>query len=390
MKRSAVIAFFTIFFSIYALINIYVYLTGWAALRGLPMLRWAYFAAFFFLASTFVVGRILERRWSSVVSSAFLWTGSLWLGAMLYFFLACVAIDVIRLLALVIAPLGDWIARGGSVLSREILAGAIGLVGVILGAGHWNARHPRVRRLTITLAKPLPEAGLTIAAASDLHLGTIIGPKRCEAIVDSLNAQGADLILLPGDLVDEDLGPVIRGNLGEKLRGLKARFGVYAVTGNHEYIGGVEPAVRYLREHGIKVLRDEVVELPCGVTLVGREDRSSNMSGIKRKSFDQLLNGTDRARPLIVMDHQPFHLDEAVRAGVDLQLSGHTHHGQLWPFNLITRAIYEVSWGYLRKGGTQFYVSCGVGTWGPPVRTGNRPEILRIELHSDQQSLPRR
>ena len=113
------------------------------------------------------------------------------------------------------------------------------------------------------------------------------------------------------------------------------------------------------------------------------------MSGIARKTFDQILDGRDRSRPLIAMDHQPFHLDEAVKAGVDLQLSGHTHHGQLWPFNFITKAIYEVSWGYLKKGGTQFYVSSGVGTWGPPVRTGNRPEILRIELRSDQQSSPR-
>ncbi len=389
MKRSVVIAFFSIFFAIYALINIYVYLSGWGALRGEPGLRWVYFAAFFLLASTFVLGRVLERRWSSVVSSAFLWMGSLWLGAMLYFFLACVAIDLVRLLAVWITPLREWIAGGGIALGHDVLAGVIVLVGAVLGFGHWNARHPRVHRLTVLLSKPLPEGGITIAVASDLHLGTIIGPKRCAAIVDSLNALGADLILLPGDLVDEDLGPVIRGNLGEKLRGLRARYGVYAITGNHEYIGGVEPAVRYLREHGITVLRDEVVDLPCGITLIGREDRSAGMSGITRKTFEQLLNGRDHSRPLIAMDHQPFHLDEAVNAGVDLQLSGHTHHGQLWPFNMITNAIYEVSWGYLKKGGTQFYVSSGVGTWGPPVRTGNRPEIVRIELRSDQQSSPR-
>ena len=103
----------------------------------------------------------------------------------------------------------------------------------------------------------------------------------------------------------------------------------------------------------------------------------------------KMLNGVDRSSPLILMDHQPFHLNEAVDAGVDLQLSGHTHHGQLWPLNAITNAVYELSRGYMKKGGTHFYVSCGVGTWGPPVRTGNRPEVVSIILESSQQSSPR-
>ncbi len=118
-----------------------------------------------------------------------------------------------------------------------------------------------------------------------------------------------------------------------------------------------------------------------GMYVAGREDRSSGQfGGKKRKAIEELLSGLDRARPLILMDHQPFHLEEAERCGVDLQLSGHTHHGQLWPLNFITRAVYEVSMGYRRKGGTHVYVSNGVGTWGPPVRIGNRPEILRITL----------
>ncbi|MGB6648562.1 MAG: metallophosphoesterase, partial [Bacteroidota bacterium] len=179
----------------------------------------------------------------------------------------------------------------------------------------------------------------------------------------------------------EDLGPVIRGNLGESLRLLKARYGVLAVTGNHEYIGGAREACAYLEDHGVRVLRDSSVRLPNGVTIVGREDRSmEQFAGRRRTPLSALMAEVDTLSPVILMDHQPFGLEEAANAGVDLQLSGHTHHGQLWPFNFITRAVYEVSWGYVKKGNTHVYVSSGVGTWGPPVRTGNRPEIVSIRL----------
>jgi hypothetical protein len=156
---------------------------------------------------------------------------------------------------------------------------------------------------------------------------------------------------------------------------------VYAVTGNHEYIGGVEPACAYLTEHGITMLRDAATVVAKSVVLAGREDISYNRgNGRKRKPLSELLNGCDRSLPIIVMDHQPFRLHEAEGQGVDLQLSGHTHHGQLFPFNFITERVFELSWGYKKKGNTHVYVSCGVGTWGPPVRIGNTPEIVDLTL----------
>ena len=133
----------------------------------------------------------------------------------------------------------------------------------------------------------------------------------------------------------------------------------------------------------MRVLRDEIVSLPNGLQIVGREDRASRQfAGKRRLSLDTLMTGVNPSLPVILMDHQPFHLEESTRAGVDLQLSGHTHHGQLWPFNHITSAIYELSHGYRRIGETHFYVSSGVGTWGPPVRLGNRPEIVLLTLRS--------
>jgi predicted MPP superfamily phosphohydrolase len=217
--------------------------------------------------------------------------------------------------------------------------------------------------------------------ASDIHLGVIIGNSRLENMVREINRMSPDAILLVGDILDEDLAPVIEQNLGETLKGLRAKHGVYAVTGNHEYIGGVDEAVKYLEDHGIRMLRDSAVLVNGAFYVVGREDRSvTAFTGKRRKDLHELTAPLDRGKALIVLDHQPFKLGEAEMNRVDLQISGHTHHGQLWPFNYITGAVYELSHGYKRKGNTHIYVSSGFGTWGPPVRVGTVPEILEVVI----------
>ncbi|HZV12145.1 MAG TPA: metallophosphoesterase, partial [Candidatus Kapabacteria bacterium] len=263
-----------------------------------------------------------------------------------------------------------------------IFVAVLCVVGIVVLSGYINARNPRVKKLELVVPKQNPQRKeLNIAVASDIHLGTIISNGRLHSIVDKINALDPDLVLLPGDVFDEDIGPVIKNNLGEILRKIRSRLGVYAITGNHEYIGGVEAACNYMTAHGIKVLRDEAVTVDDTIQIVGREDLSiKGFAGKQRKPLDELMRGIDKQRPVILMDHQPFHLEEAVRNGVDLQLSGHTHHGQLWPFNFITKKMYEVSWGYKKKENTHFYVSCGAGTWGPPIRTGNTPEIMHLRL----------
>lgn len=130
----------------------------------------------------------------------------------------------------------------------------------------------------------------------------------------------------------------------------------------------------------VSVVIDETVTLPNGIQLIGRNDRSASRMNGGLKSLDQLLSGIDNSKPVIVMNHQPFNLDEVAKANVDLHLSGHTHNGQLWPFNYITEAIFELSWGLMKKGNTNFYVSSGYGTWGPSVRIGNRPEVVVFNL----------
>ena len=249
-------------------------------------------------------------------------------------------------------------------------------------AGYINARNPRVRELNLSIAKSgHGRKSLTISMASDIHLGTIIRKAKAKELVSLLNAPKPDLILLAGDVVDEDLAPVIKDNIGEALCELKAGIGVYAITGNHEYIGGAGPAVEYLEKHCVKMLRDTALLVNNQFYIVGRDDRDKpRFTGKARKELSEIMKDVDHSYPIILMDHQPFNLGKSVENGVDLQLSGHTHHGQIWPFNYITKAIYELSWGYKKIKDTHFYVSCGFGTWGPPVRLGNRPEVLIIHL----------
>ncbi len=385
MRRRDFIIFFSIVLSVYSLINYYVILRGWEALPPDPLLRLLYLVVSILLAASFLSGRFLERRRSSVFSTFLITTGSYWLAAMTYFFLLAASFDLLKAIASltgVVAPVG-WMEIHAA--APWILLVSILVVGITVFLGARNARTPRVRNMEFVLHKNgAARRELKVVAASDIHLGTIIGKKRLEKIVQQINALDPDIVLLPGDVVDEDIGPVIRDNLGETLRKIRHRLGIYAITGNHEYIGGADAACRYLEEHGITLLRDRSVQIDGGWTLIGREDRSvSQFAGRKRKPLAELLDGVDRGKPVILMDHQPFGLEEAEREGVDMQISGHTHHGQLWPFNFITRKVYEVSWGYKQKGNTHVYVSCGVGTWGPPVRTGNTPEILSIRLLLD-------
>ncbi len=385
MKHRAFIIFFSIVFSLYGLINYYIFVTGWNAIPHQTPFGYIYTATFLVLSLSFIAGRFLERVVLNWFSSSLVWIGSFWLGAMVYFLLFSLLFDFIRLINLLVGLYPQFVASDYAQAKLVIAVVAAGIVLLTVVAGYFNAKNPRIKKLQIRINKSSGFEQLKIAAASDIHLGTIICKSRIERIVESINSLNPDIVLLPGDVVDEDLGPVIRQNLGETLRKIKSRYGVFGITGNHEYIGGVGQACRYLEEHGIKMLRDGFAEIN-GVYIIGREDRSiKQFTGKLRKPLEEIMKGIDKSKPVILMDHQPVRLIEAETNGVDFQLSGHTHHGQLWPFNLITKKVYSLSWGYMKKGNTQYYVSCGAGTWGPPIRTGNRPEILLIEFRFDSK-----
>jgi uncharacterized protein len=384
MKSYQFLIFFSIVLLIYSLINYYIYSRGMQALpQGTGFKNW-YPWIFIFLSASYVIGRFLERVWISPVSSFFSFVGSFWLAFMIYLLMAVLVIDLIRLI-LYFLPQPAILANNYVQVKKYLFLVITGIAGIVVLAGHINALNPRIKRIDIHINKKAGQMKtLHIAAASDIHMGTLVGPRRTAKLVQMLNDRHADVILLAGDIVDEDLAPVIHNDLGRSLVKLKAPLGVFAITGNHEYIGGAEAAVKYLEEHGIHMLRDTSIKINGSFYLAGRNDRDSKrFSQKERKGLDKVLEGVDLSFPVIMMDHQPFNLQQVVDAGVDFQLSGHTHHGQLWPFNYITTAMYEVSWGYKQKGNSHFYVSSGYGGWGPPVRTGNRPEIVDIYITFD-------
>jgi uncharacterized protein len=385
MKVYQFIVFFSIVLVIYGLINFYIFQRFMQAIPTDSAWRiWAGIG-FWVLAFSYVAARFLERIYPGVLADGMTWAGSIWLGAMVYFLMIVLLADLVRLSNHIIHWFPGFVYLDYQKTKLVALLLASGLVIVTVTAGFINARTPRVRVLDLDIHKKVEgDKILKIAVASDIHLGTLVGRRGAARLVSMINGLHPDLILLAGDMVDEDLKPVIRGNLGEILNTLHAPLGVWAITGNHEYIGGAKQAVAYLKQHNIRFLSDTALLIGDRFFLAGREDRDrSRFTGQPRKPLEVILNGVDRTYPIILMDHQPFRLSEAQKAGVDLQLSGHTHHGQLWPFNYITSAIYELSWGYLKKGNTHYYVSSGFGTWGPPVRLGNRPEVVSINLRFD-------
>ncbi len=381
MRNIQFLIFFSTVITVYSLLSWYIFSKGLHVFPAGSPARIYFKVIFLFLAASYIIARFLERIWLSPVSDVLTWIGSFWLAAFFYFLLIALIIDILRIANYMVPFFPDIFKTG--VFRIWLFKGIVSMVAILLIAGFINSLLPRIKQLDLTINKKVEGLdNLKIVFVSDIHLGTIIGPRRTNSIVNKINALNPDLILLGGDVVDEDLAPVIRNNLGDSLLKLKARLGVIGITGNHEYIGGAEKAVNYLEAHGITMLRDSSLLVDDKFYIIGREDRDKpRFSGRNRKELEALLEVVDKTKPLILLDHQPFDLDIKESLEIDLTLSGHTHHGQMFPLNYITRAIYEVSWGYKKKGKTHVYVSSGVGGWGPPVRIGNRPEIVLINLH---------
>lgn len=382
MKFWNFLIFISIVLLIYSSVNYYIFVRGLQALPKDSSFRTYYIVLFIIVASSFWIGRILENFMLNKFTETFVWIGSFWLAFMLYFFLFIILFDLIRLSDHFFGFLPKFIS--GNYQKAKIIS-FIGTVIIVVGIiiyGHINFLNPRTLTLEITLPKKDSKLDtLNIVAASDIHLGTIVGKKQLDKFVQMANSLNPDIILLPGDIFDEDIGPIIKNKLGDDLQKLNAKYGVYAVTGNHEYIGGVESAVDYMEKHGINVLRDEAVLIDSGFYLVGREDRSiGQFANQKRKELSEITKNINKNFPAILLDHQPFQLNLTRENGIDLQLSGHTHHGQLWPLNYITSMIYEISWGYEKIDETHYYVSSGFAGWGPPVRTGSRTEIVNLKI----------
>ncbi|MEX5720581.1 metallophosphoesterase [Geodermatophilus maliterrae] len=365
------------------------------------------------------MGAVLARREDSAASTVLQWVGFSWLGVAFYLFVTLLALEPARLLlrrwtrrrpdpgrdavtVAAAAPGGGGSAPVAGVVrpddgvvdpSRRLLlarglavtAGAVALGTAGTGAYLANSA-PVVRRVPVTLPRLAPALdGLRIVTFSDGHLSATYGGRRFERLVETVNAQRPDVVAIVGDLVDGDVEELRED--AAPLADLVSEQGVFFVTGNHEYFVDTTAWLRHLPTLGVEVLRNERVPIVRGgasFDLAGIDDRTAAGSGVPGHGadLDAALDGRDDAVPVVLLAHQPFMVDQARAAGVDLQLSGHTHGGQLWPFDHAIRLDQPAVEGLSRHGDTQLYVTAGAGYWGPPMRIGARPEVTVVELRS--------
>ena len=381
MKGKQFMVFLIIVLAVNLLVNYYIFSRTRGFFPESTVGFWLATVLFWLVAFSYLIGRVFERSGTMTLADPIIKTGSWWLGAMVYLTLLFLLMDILRGLNGLFNV--SEILRFGwkDATGKTVIAAVYALTAVILVAGYFSAKIPVVRTQALKIEKTFPGGVLKVVLASDIHLGMMISNGRLERLVKAVNQQNADLVLLAGDVFDEDLGSVIKNNMGDLLKKLEAKHGVYAILGNHEFYGDADTAEKYLKDHRITVLRDSTVITENGLTIVGREDITwEGMTGKKRKSLKDLLSETDSEKPVIVMDHQPYKLAEVAQENIDLQVSGHTHNGQMWPFNYITGALFEISKGYGKIDKTHFYVSSGFGTWGPPIRTNSRSEIVVLEV----------
>mgnify|MGYP005837375407 CR=1 FL=1 len=375
--------FLLIVLSVYGAVNLYIFRRSFQALAAFLAARTVFAVFFLALVVAYPLGRFLFSQSKNSFSILMMRAGSYYIALMVNLFLCALTVDVVRLLDrwLRFVPRGLAARPGRTGLALFLAAYAVSLSAVAAGA--LNAARPRLRALELEIIKPAAVEGeLKAAVASDIHLGTVFGAGRLKTIVEKIAACDPDIVLFPGDVIDESMTAKEEERLMAVLAGLKAPLGLFSVVGNHEVYSGLERNVAFLEKFGIKVLRNEAVLVNGSFYLVGRDDPSVGRAGGGRLPLRDILEGSnvDSGLPVILLDHQPVGLDEADRAGIDLQLSGHTHAGQLFPLDIINKRLYEKNWGYLRKGRTHYYVSSGAGTWGPPVRTAGRSEVILLRL----------
>ena len=380
-ENKTMMIFLAIVITINLLVNSYIFMRTRSVFPEGNAVWWIAAVLFWLVAFAYVIGRFSERTGPVWLAEPMIKTGSYWLGAMAYLTLLFLLIDMIRglngLFHFTDFLQFNWMSSKGKTAIFLVYSVAV----IILITGYLNAKIPIVRKQSVQLIKPVPGGIQNVVLVSDIHLGMMISNGKLNKLVELVNQQNADLVLLAGDVFDEDLGPVIQNNMGDLLKNLRAKQGVYAILGNHEFFGNADAAQKYLENHNITVLRDSTVTLQNGITIVGREDiTGQRMNGKPRKSIEKLLAGIDTEKPVFMLDHQPYKLADVATHNIDLQVSGHTHHGQMWPFNYITGAMFEISRGYGKINDTHFYVSSGFGTWGPPIRTNSRSEIIVLEI----------
>jgi predicted MPP superfamily phosphohydrolase len=353
--------FFILLLGSYLLGNVYIFVRGIQALGQIPLiLKWicglSYWMCALMLFAVFALRNVRQIPFSP--AQILFHTGSGWLVFTLYMviFLACT--DFARVL-------NHSFTNGFSI--------SLLMTVCLLIYGYIKNNQVEVRYVDIKTDKEFAgKSNFKVVGLSDLHLGLGTDRNKLAKTIDLVNKENPDLVIIAGDLIDNNVNPVRERQMYNELNRLKSEYGIFMVPGNHEYISDIDKCIEFLELTGITLLRDSIVSLPCGIQILGRDDYSNK----RRLPIDAFKGKTDPAMALIIIDHQPNHLDDAKSVGADLQFSGHTHNGQIIPLKWLTSRMFELSYGYLKKGETNYYVSSGASLWGPPFRIGSNNEIV--------------
>lgn len=351
-------------------------------LQAFPCQKWlritiiSVFSVFsiFFLSMLFTRGTNFGHWVNTMQSISYSW-----MVVLLYALMFVLLFDLTRGVMHLVPASRAWLQLHLLAFRQVYMICTFGIIVILLSTGYYHFTHPQITHLTIDTQKHLDKKW-NILVISDLHLGTR-SQKQLKKDVQTINEMHPDLVLMVGDLFELDGKAIHKQGYDGLLRQLNPKEGVYAVYGNHEYYHEIahnhSPELKQLFDYmHITYLVDTVITIKDKLVLVGRDDRTNS----EREPLAQLMSNVDHQLPIIVMDHQPTHLEESQQCNADLQLSGHTHDGQFFPINLITKAIFELSCGYKVKGKTHYYVTSGLGLWGTPFRIGTRSEIVQITM----------
>jgi predicted MPP superfamily phosphohydrolase len=310
------------------------------------------------------------------LASFFYTLGVSWLIAFLYLLIAFLLIDIVKLINLLFHFIDKETVYRLTHANWKTLLVILGSVTLLLIYANYNYHNTKRVHLTVETEKwNETDRPLRIVAISDAHLGYTINTRELRKWVELINAENPDIVLIAGDFIDNSMRPINYFELDTELRKINAPIGVFACAGNHEYFADLTKKVTFFKQSNITLLRDSVAIFDH-FQIIGRDDYSQK----HRKSIEQLTENLDTSLFTILLDHQPNNLDDAIKGNVDFQFSGHTHRGQVFPITLIVDKMFELSHGYLKRDGTHFYVSSGLGIWGGKFRVGTQSEYVVIDI----------
>ena len=378
--------FLVTFFLIYSSAHLYIFLKIKAAFTLGTAGTITLIAFMVVMIGAPILVRVSERQGLEFLARLFSYVGYTWLGLAFLFFTSSLCIDLYRFFVYVIGIILRTNLSSFSPASRLAFCIPALVAATIAIYGYFEACSIRSEQIVIASPKvPKEVKRFTIVQISDVHLGLIVREGRLEKILDKVKEAQPDILVSTGDLVDGQIDDL--GGLAELLSEIRPPYGKFAVTGNHEFYAGLDQALRFTEKAGFTVLRGEARDVAGFVTIAGVDDPTARYFGALRGAPEpRLLAGVPRERLALLLKHRPV-IGEKALGLIDVQLSGHTHKGQIFPFNYLSKIFFPHDAGLVSLPGNSFlYVSRGSGTWGPPIRFLAPPEVTIITLvHADRE-----